>query len=111
MSTNVNISSFMNNYYNSAGVKELTVSLQTQLSTVQQENNSLVTENKELVSLNTEAENKLRSRYSAETAQTKSFRDQQIEFAMLRGRYEEQGISHRECETLAANEQAVRTIV
>ncbi len=89
-------------------VKELTVSLQTQLSTVQQENNALVTENKELIGLNTEAEDKLRERQSAETQQTKSFRDQQIEFAMLRGRYEEQAISHRECETLAANEQAMR---
>ena len=56
-------------------VKELTVSLQTQLSTTQQENVSLVNENKELKSLNAQAEDMLRERANQEAEQTKAFRD------------------------------------
>lgn len=89
-------------------VKELTISLQTQLSTVQQENAQLVQENKELVELNKQAENMLHDRANAEVAQNKAFRDVQIEFAMLRGRYEEIGISQRNLEEMAADEQVLR---
>ena len=89
-------------------VKELTISLQTQLSTVQQENAQLVLENKELVELNKQAENMLRDRANAETQQQKSFRDVQIEFAMLRGRYEEISISQKNLEEMAADEQVMR---
>lgn len=89
-------------------VKELTISLQTQLSTVQQENSQLVLENKELQELNKQAENMLHERAAAETQQNKAFRDVQIEFAMLRGRYEEIGISQKNLEEMAADEQVMR---
>ena len=56
-------------------VKELTVSLQAQLATTQQENISLVNDNKELKSLNQQAEDMLRERANQEAEQTKAFRD------------------------------------
>ena len=89
-------------------VKELTISLQSQLSTTQQENQLLVKENKELQEVNQTAEEMLQERQQRETEQTRAFRDVQIEFAMLRGRYEEMSISQRELETMTANEQAMR---
>ena len=89
-------------------VKELTISLQSQLSTTQQENQLLVKENKELKEVNQSAEEMLHDRQQRETEQTRAFRDVQIEFAMLRGRYEEMSISQRELETMTANEQAMR---
>lgn len=89
-------------------VKELTISLQTQLSTVQQENAQLVLENSDLVELNKQAENMLHDRAHAENLQNKAFRDVQIEFAMLRGRYEEIGISQKNLEEMAADEQVMR---
>jgi len=89
-------------------VKELTISLQTQLTTVQQENVTLVSENKELQEVNATAEDMLKQRQTRETEQTRAFRDVQLEFAMLRGRYEEMAISQRELETMTANEQAMR---
>ena len=89
-------------------VKELTVSLQTQLTTVQQENATLVNENKELQEINVQAEDMLTERQNREVDQTRAFRDVQLEFAMLRGRFEEQSISNRELETMTANEQAMR---
>eukprot|EP00605_Chrysophyceae_sp_TOSAG23-4_P000727 GSChrysophyteH1.ASY1.ANO1.811.1 assembled CDS len=89
-------------------VKELTVSLQSQLSTVQEENSVLVDENRELKDLNNNAEEMLKEHQQRETEQTRAFRDVQIEFAMLRGRYEEMAISQRELETMTANEQAMR---
>ena len=64
-------------------VKELTVSLQTQLSTTQQENVSLVNENKELKSLNTQAEEMLRNRADQEAEQTKAFRDVSISYTYM----------------------------
>jgi len=89
-------------------VKELTISLQTQLTTIQQENVTLVSENKELQEENAMAQDMLKQRQTRETEQTRAFRDVQLEFAMLRGRYEEMAISQRELETMTANEQAMR---
>ena len=64
-------------------VKELTVSLQAQLSTTQQENISLVNDNKELKSLNMQAEDMLRERANQEAEQTKAFRDVSIARTMI----------------------------
>jgi len=89
-------------------VKELTISLQTQLSTVQQENSQLVHENRELQDLNKQAEQLLQDRSNAEKQQEKAFRDVQIEFAMLRGRYEELSISQKSLEEMTADEQVMR---
>ena len=89
-------------------VKELTISLQTQLSTVQQENSSLVMENNELKEAMKQAEQLLQDRANAEVQQQKAFRDVQIEFAMLRGRYEEIGIAQKNLEEMAADEQVMR---
>jgi len=89
-------------------VKELTVSLQTQLSCVQQENATLVQENKELRECNGEAEEMIRDRSQAEAQQERAFRELQVEYSVLRGRYEEMAVSQRDLETLAADEQAMR---
>lgn len=64
-------------------VKELTVSLQTQLSTTQQENVGLVNDNKELKSLNAQAEEMLRERANQEAEQTKAFRDVSFTYIFL----------------------------
>jgi DNA repair exonuclease SbcCD ATPase subunit len=55
--------------------KELTISLQTELSTIKQENLTLLNDNKELKELNTHAESILKERAAYETEQTKAFRD------------------------------------
>lgn len=89
-------------------VKELTVSLQTQLSVLSEENNRLAIENRELCELNTQAENLLRERMQIENQQSKALRSIQVDFATLRGRYEEISSSQRDLEALAADEQAMR---
>lgn len=89
-------------------VKELTVSLQTQLSVLTEENNRLSTENRELCELNTQAESLLRERMEVENQQSKALRNIQVDFATLRGRYEEISSSQRDLEALAADEQAMR---
>lgn len=89
-------------------VKELTISLQTQLSVLQQENIQLGKENNELAQLNTQAEELLKERLASESAQSRLLHSIQIEFATLRGRYEEMAISQKELEALAADEQAMR---
>ena len=89
-------------------VKELTVSLQTQLSVLTEENNRLATENRELCELNTQAENLLRERMEVENQQSRALRNIQVDFATLRGRYEEISSSQRDLEALAADEQAMR---
>lgn len=89
-------------------VKELTVSLQGQLSALQQENRQLVNENQELATLNMNAEAILHEKEADESQQTKMLRDVQLEFATLRGRYDESLKAHRELERIAADEQAMR---
>lgn len=89
-------------------VKELTVSLQSQVSMLQKENVQLSRENKELSDLNDQAEEMIQERVLSEANQSRMLRDIQIEFATLRGRYEEMGKSQNDLETLAADEQSMR---
>lgn len=89
-------------------VKELTVTLQNQLAVMQQENKQLALENKELAQLNIRADELLREKETEEEAQTKMLRDVQLDFATLRGRYEETTRAQRELEKLASDEQAMR---
>jgi len=89
-------------------VKDLTVTLQNQLSIMQQENKQLASENKELAQLNLQADQLLKEKERDEEMQTKMLRDVQMDFATLRGRYEETTKAQRELEKLAADEQALR---
>eukprot|EP01042_Synura_sphagnicola_P005522 gene5522-7045_t len=88
--------------------KELTITLQNQLSQVQQENQRLVAENDELAKLNLNAEELLRKKDKDIIDQARALKDVQLEFATLKGRYEESMKAHRELERLAAEEQALR---
>lgn len=89
-------------------VKELTINLQNQLTSLQQENQQLLKENEELVGLNLRAEQLLQEKESNETTQSKVVREVQLEFATLKGRYEEMSKAHKELESLAQHEQAQR---
>lgn len=89
-------------------VKELTVTLQNQLAAMQQENKQLAMENKELAQLNIRADELLREKEAEEESQAKMLRDVQLDFATLRGRYEETTRAHHELEKLASDEQAMR---
>ena len=99
---------FRNQIQSLDSVKDLTVTLQNQLSILQQDNKQLADENKELAQLNIRADELLREKESQEESQTKMLRDVQIDFATLRGRYEETTKAHRELERLASDEQALR---
>ncbi len=89
-------------------VKELTISLQNQLSAMQQENKQLLEENKELAELSMRAETLLQEKVASERQQSAAIKDIQLEFATLRGRYEETLVSQKALENLAADEQAMR---
>lgn len=91
--------------------KELTITLQNQLSQVQHENQRLVAENEELAKLNVNAEELLRKKDKDIVDQARALKDVQLEFATLKGRYEESMKAHRELERLAAEEQALRLSV
>src|SRR5947209_7613408 len=56
-------------------VKELTVSLQNQLTALQQENKQLLSENKELAELSIRAESLLQEKVNTETRQAKVLKD------------------------------------
>jgi hypothetical protein len=89
-------------------VKELTVSLQTQLTALQHENKQLLSDNKELANLNLKAEEILRDKKHDEQNQAKMSRNVQIEFATLKGRYEETLKAQKELERIAHQEQTSR---
>ncbi len=89
-------------------VKELTVTLQSELTTLQQENKQLFAENQELVQLNLQAEELLKEKDVQEHDQSKLLKNVQLEFATLKGRYEETLKIQKELEKLATDEQAAR---
>lgn len=89
-------------------VKELTVTLQTQLSVFQQENIQLISENKELLELNAHCEQKLH-KVTQELSGTKDhLHDVEIRGENMKGRYEEATSSNLQMEKLATEEQAKR---
>lgn len=92
-------------------VKELTVSLQSQLTSLQQENNTLVDENRELANLNLRAEELLKEKEQEEQNQAKMLRTVQLDFATLKGRYEETLKAQKQLEIVAQNEQTSRVAI
>ena len=89
-------------------VKELTVTLQTQVSVFQQENIQLASENKELLELHANSEKKLQQ-VSEELNNTKSeLHLVSVQGENIKGRYEEVTSSCSEMEKLATQEQAKR---
>lgn len=89
-------------------VKELTVTLQTQVSIFQQENIQLVSENKELSEAKTDLERQL-NRAQIETRDTqRRSHDIEVRSENLKGRYEELTKSYGDMEKLASEEQAKR---
>jgi hypothetical protein len=101
-------SQFRNQIQALESVKELTINLQAELSNVQHENKLLVHENRELAELNLHAEELLKEKERNENDQAKLLKNVQIEFATLKGRYEETMKIQRELEKIANDEQAVR---
>lgn len=89
-------------------VKELNVTLQNQLSVTEHEKRQLVAENNELANLNVSAEDILKQKERDIIEQARALKEVQLEFATLRGRYEESQKAHKELERLAADEQAMR---
>eukprot|EP01034_Spumella_vulgaris_P036058 gene36058-44468_t len=65
-------------------------------------------ENEELAQLNLNAEDLLQEKVQTEKKQERVIREIQLDFASLRGRYEETIKSQRELEALASDEQAQR---
>lgn len=89
-------------------VKELTVTLQTQLSVFQQENVQLISENKELLDLNARSEQRIQH-LTEELADTKdNLHEAMVRGENMKGRYEEATTSHQDMERLATEEQAKR---
>ena len=101
-------SQFRNQIQALESVKELTINLQAELTNIQQENKQLVNENRELAQLNLQAEALLKEKEQQETDHTKLMKNVQIEFATLKGRYEETLKIQKELEKIATDEQAVR---
>lgn len=89
-------------------VKELTVSLQSQLSLLQQENRQLVKDNRELAELNIKAEDLISEKIKSEEKQGRLLHEIQMQFATLKGRYEETLTTQLSLEQHANEEQAKR---
>jgi chromosome segregation ATPase len=101
-------SQFRNQIHALESVKELTMTLQQEVSTLQQENRQLVAENKELASLNLNAEILLKEKDHQEVESSRILKSVQLEFATLKGRYEETLKIQKELEKIASDEQATR---
>ncbi len=89
-------------------VKELTISLQTQLSLFQQENIQLQKENRTLAELNQQQADTAHEKSLLEQEQTRILKDIRQEFTALRGKYSELGTSHKNMERFSSDEQAMR---
>lgn len=89
-------------------VKELTITLQNQLGSLQQENKQLVAENKELALLNLNAEQLLKEKETEETENSRLLKSVQLQFATLQGRYEETVKAQKELEKITLHEQSQR---
>jgi hypothetical protein len=89
-------------------VKELTISLQSQLSIMEQENQQLYKENKDLTDLNREAAVLLEEKEYKEHKNEDENKMLQTAFSKLQGRFDELSDSQSDLEALAAEEQAMR---
>ena len=89
-------------------VKELTVTLQTQVSVFQQENIQLVAENKELLDMNVRSEQKLGAATKEIDDLRRRLHDMEVRSENMKGRYDEASESQAAMEKLAIEEQAKR---
>jgi chromosome segregation ATPase len=87
-------------------VKELTVTLQTQLSIFQQENIQLLSENKELLELGALSDQRARQATEDLAATKAALHSAEVRGENMKGRYEEATASSAELERLASAEQA-----
>jgi hypothetical protein len=78
------------------GVKELTITLQSNCAVLYQENLSLSSENKSLGLQLDEVRADLASRQQTAEIQAKALHDSEMELAMFRGRFEQLSNSHIE---------------
>lgn len=92
-------------------VKELTITLQSELSILQKENQKLLKDNVESVELNEQAEVLLRERIEKEAIQTKLIVDLRNELSSLTKKYEELSENKKEIDEIASDEQAARLIL
>ena len=89
-------------------VKELTISLQSQLSIMEQENQQLYRENKELTDLNKQAAILMEEKEAKEQDNNRELTILQMEHSKLQGRFDELTTAQNDLENLAADEQAAR---
>jgi hypothetical protein len=89
-------------------VKELTVTLQSELSAFQQENVQLDAENSELAKINQKAEQNLEKARRDIDELTKALHDYEVKSEHLRGRYEEVSRTNSELERVVSEEKASR---
>lgn len=99
---------FRNQIKSLESVKNSTISLKSQLDEVQQENAQLTEENKELAQLNIRADELLREKEQREVEQSHVLHDIQMQFATLRGRYDENMKVQKDLEKQLAEEQSLR---
>lgn len=89
-------------------VKELTVTLQSQLSMMQHELRGLETDNNELTEMNNQAEMIIQEKTAIEERQNRMLSEIQIDFTNLKDRYEEKLKFQKELEKLIFDEQSLR---
>jgi len=89
-------------------VKELTIALQSQLSAFEQENKQLEEENKELAQFNLRAEKLINEKSITEERQNQLLNELRIDFATLKGRYEETLKFQKDLENIVNDEKSMR---
>lgn len=89
-------------------VKELTITLQSQLSMMQHELHRLETDNNELTEMNNQAEMIIQEKTAIEERQNRMLSEIQIDFTNLKDRYEEKLKFQKELEKLIFDEQSLR---
>ena len=89
-------------------VKDLTISLQSQLSIMEQENQQLAKENAELTDLNRQAAQLIEEKQSSEKQLQERAHEADLRCENIQGRYNELAESLSDLEDLAADEQAMR---
>jgi chromosome segregation ATPase len=87
-------------------VKDFTINLQSQLNMMKQENSYLSKENRQLIESKNLADTEFQEMKNMEIERNKVLKDAQIESAMLRERYHEVAVSHKELEKMLSNEIA-----
>lgn len=89
-------------------VKELTIALQSQLSAFEQENKQLEEENRELAQFNLRAEKIMNEKSTTEERQNQLLNELRMDFAALKGRYEESLKFQKDLENTVNDEKSLR---